>query len=60
MGVILSEAETKCSLASVSAWSEATGEMPLRVIAAVIEHWLLAKVRLRALHSGTSMAAVFY
>ena len=60
MGVILSEAETKCSLASVSAWSEATGEMPLRVIAAVVEIRLLAEVRLNALVAGASVAAMFH
>ena len=42
--MILAEAETEATLASVSAGGKARGEMPLRVIATVVEIRLLAKV----------------
>ena len=44
MTVVLAEAETEATLASVSAGGEAKGEMPLRVIATVVEIRLLAEV----------------
>ena len=60
MGMILAEAETEATLASVSTGCEAAREMPLRVIAAVVEIRLLAEVRLSALVSGASVAAMFH
>ena len=42
--MVFSEAETKSTLASVSTGGEAAGKVPLRVIAAVVEIRLLAKV----------------
>ena len=60
MTVVLAKAETKSTLASVSTGCEAKGEMPLRVIAAVVEIRLLAEVRLSALVTGASVAAMFH
>ena len=42
--MVFSEAETKSTLASVSTGGEAAGKVPLRVIAAIVEIRLLAKV----------------
>ena len=42
--MILAEAETEATLASVSTGGEAKREMPLRVIATVVEIRLLAEV----------------
>ena len=58
--MILAEAETEATLASVSTGCEAAREMPLGVIAAVVEIRLLAEVRLSALVSGASVAAMFH
>ena len=58
--MILAEAETEATLASVSTGCEAAREMPLGVIAAVVEIRLLAEVRLSALVAGASMAAMFH
>ena len=58
--MILAEAEAEATLASVSTGGEAAGEMPLRVISAVVEIRLLAEVRLSALVSGASVAAMFH
>ena len=44
LAVVLAEAETECTFASVTAGSEATREVPLRMIAAVVEVWLPAEV----------------
>ena len=60
--MILAEAEAEATLASVSTGCEAAREMPLRVIAAVVEIRLLAEVRLSALVlvAGASVAAMFH
>ena len=44
MTVVMAETETEATLASVSTGGEATREMPLRVITAVVEIRLLAEV----------------
>ena len=58
--MILAEAEAEATLASVSTGCEAAGEMPLGVVATVVEIRLLAEVRLSALVAGTSVAAMFH
>ena len=58
--VVLAEAETEATLASVSTGCEAAREMPLRVITTVVEIRLLAEVRLSTLVAGASVAAMFH
>ena len=58
LAMILPQTEAEATLASVSTGIEATGEMPLGVVTAVVKHWLLTEVGLRTLHSRTSVAAV--
>ena len=60
MTVVLAKAETKSTLASVSTGGEATREMPLGAVAAVVEIRLFAEVRLSALVAGASVAAMFH
>ena len=60
LAMILPKAETRCTFASVSAGSEAAGEMPLGVVSAIVEHLLLTEVRLRTLDAGTAMTPMIY
>ena len=56
--MILAKAETKCTPASVSTGSEATREMPLGVVSAIVEHRFLAEVGLWTLVAGAAQTAM--
>ena len=58
LAVVLAEAETERSPASVSTGSEAAGKVPLGVVSAIVEHRLLAEVGLWTLDTRTSVTAM--